>query len=185
MKTYKYLVLSFLITVLFSCNVKQTNEKKLEQEKIYKLETQVFDTVTFQMRKPVADQLIKLYSEYTNKYKNDSLTPYYLFKQADLLTQMKQTNKAIKLYEEIYKKHKTFDQRAEALFLEASLYDNVLKNTAMAEIKYKEFIKEFPNHTLRDDAEKSIQFLGKSPEEIVKILEQSADSNKVDSSAVL
>jgi tetratricopeptide (TPR) repeat protein len=181
MKTLNVTFILVLSTILFSCQVKQTNTKKLEIEKITKLEKQVFDTVNFQLRKPVADNLIKLYGKFAENYQTDSLTPIYLFKKADLLAQMKQFNKSIKIYDKIYKNYPDFNQRAEALFLEATLYDNVLKNTTMAAVKYKEFIKEFPNHELRDDAEKSLMFLGKTPEEIIKILQQTADSLKQDS----
>ena len=181
MKKTVLLSITILLMSMFACQVKQTNTKELEVKKISELEKQVYDTTTFELKKPVADNLVKLYGEFAENYQNDSLTPVYLFKKADLLAQMKQFNQSIKIYDNIYKNYPDFNQRPEALFLEATLYDNVLKNTAMAAEKYREFIKVFPNHELTDDAEKSLQFLGKSPEEIIKILQQSADSTKHDS----
>jgi outer membrane protein assembly factor BamD (BamD/ComL family) len=63
---------------------------------------------------------------------------------------------------------------AKALFLSAFLHNNELGNVTLAQNLYSKFIREYPEHPFVKDAKLEIQYIGKTPEEI---LEASQNSN--------
>ena len=66
------------------------------------------------------------------------------------------------------------------MFMKAFVFDNYLYRYDKARENYMLFIQKFPNHDLRRDAEKSIQFLGMSNAEILEILQADADKNNLE-----
>ena len=72
----------------------------------------------------------------------------------------------------MYKISASFYKAPECLFLKAFVFENQLNNLKDAEILYKEFIASYPNHPLTDDAVASLEYLGKSPEELVRMFQE-------------
>ena len=61
-----------------------------------------------------------------------------------------------------------------SLFLMGSyVYNDQLNDTAKAHVMFQRLIDEYPDSELVDDAQKSIEYLGLTPEEIMaRIIEQ-------------
>ncbi len=165
-----------LATVIFTaCNVKEGSIKNVLVDEISNYEKVLMDTVNYNLNTDTAKVLIIKYQNFVNKYSNDSLSPIYLLKAADLCMSTKDYTTAVKLYENVYTKYSEYEKAPQALFLQAMTYCDFLKNESLGKIKYQEFINKYPNHELSDDAKKSIEFIGKTPEEILEIL-QAKDS---------
>jgi len=127
------------------------------------------------MNTDTAKILVNKYIYFSENFSKDSLAPIYILKAADVSISLKDYSEAVKLYENVYTNYPNFKKAPEALFLQAMTYCDFLKNESLGKIKYQEFINKYPNHKLIDDAKKSIEFIGKTPEEILKIL-QNKDS---------
>jgi len=170
----KSIFISILVVVsMVSCiNVTETTQKDVLTKNIETHENKYFSEEQYQAKRADLDSMIVLYSEFTDKYNDDSLTVFYMYKKANLFTATQDYKSAIKTYDKICKNYPDFIDRPKALFFQAMIYGDNLKNEVLAEQKYNEFIADYPNHELRDDAEKSIEFLGKTDAEIIEMLTQ-------------
>jgi len=170
-----FFIFSAITLLLVSCNVKEGSVKEVLVDEINSYEKVLIDSVNFDLNTDTAKLLIVKYKDFVKQYGKDSLSPIYLLKAADLCISTKDYSTAVELYENVYTNYPDYDKTPQALFLQAMTYSDFLKNESLGEIKYQEFINKYPNHELTDDAKKSIEFLGKSPEEILEIL-QAKDS---------
>ena len=68
--------------------------------------------------------------------------------------------------------HTTFAKAPEALFLAAFCEETLNGDAQQAKFFYEEFLKKYPAHGLAKDAQFSIQNLGKTDEELIKMFEQ-------------
>jgi tetratricopeptide (TPR) repeat protein len=175
----KTIILLSVIILISSCI--QVTEKNKEQELIKQIENaeKNIKAQTDVSKLPSAiDSFVVLIDSYTSDYKNDSLIPELLYKKGSYLMEIKKYKKALNAYSELYDNYPNFNKRPETLFFIAVLYGDFLHNESLAAIKYKEFIKKYPNHDLRDDAEMSLKFLGKTDKEILEILTKQNKENK-------
>ena len=124
-----------------------------------------------------ADSLVKMYLNYADQYKDDTLSPVYLFKAGDLCMKTGRYEQAIDLFGKV-QRYKGFRQLADALFMQGFLYESQLGDTAKARVLYTQFISKFPNHEFADDAKHLIENLDLTPEQLIRKLET---SNPVDS----
>lgn len=160
-----------LAIFLFSCiDVTEKNQKDILSKNIELHENRYFATEQYQANKVDLDSMITLYSEFIDRYSDDSLTVFYKYKKANMYTAIQDYSSAVKTYDEICNNYPNFINRPKALFFQAMIYGDNLKNEILAEQKYREFIADYPNNEFRDDAEKSIEFLGKTDAEIIEML---------------
>jgi TolA-binding protein len=61
----------------------------------------------------------------------------------------------------------------QALFMLAFTLENHVKDLAKAQTVYKNFVAQYPNSDLVDDAKAALALLGQSPEDIIKGFENS------------
>jgi len=115
---------------------------------------------------------IKAYEKYAELFADDTQTPEYLFKAAEIYRSIRNFNKAISIYENIDKNYTKYDKHAQSLFLLGFTYENDLKNLDKAKRLYEEFLQKYPEHELAEASQFSLKNLGKSPEDIVKSFEK-------------
>jgi len=173
-----------LFFVFTSCSNNESNEAKEtadtltvdaqkapDKQELYnhilELEKEIFDT-TKSLNRGAAIDLMVSYAKYANSFPNDSLSPEFLYKAAEVARGFGDGKKAIGYYELLLQKYPNYSKRAVSLFMIAFTYDNLLKDTANAGKFYRKFIKEYPNHKLAEDAKQLLKFLGKNPEDIIK-----------------
>ncbi len=82
------------------------------------------------------------------------------------------SQEAINLYQRIINDYPEFRKAPECLFLKGYIYENYLNELDQAKVIYTEFIIKYPNNDFADDAQISIDNLGKSPEELIKEFEE-------------
>lgn len=159
-----------ILTLLVSASCHRTNKysdiEKLENE-LYK-EDFVFDA----KGREQSLTLIQAYLNFAEEHPTDTAAPHYLFKAADLSMSLGDALKAINLYNKIIFTYPEFDRNPQCLFLIAFIYENYLQNYGKAKEVYENFLKQYPNHDFADDAQISIQNLGKSPEELIREFEE-------------
>ena len=125
------------------------------------------------------EELVGLYEKYVKHYPTDSLCPEYLFKEANLYRVMKQADPAMNALVAVVDRYPGSVRVPECYFMRALIYEEVVYDPVMAKQAYLTFLERYPDHPLAETARYSIQYLGKSPEEIVAMFEAGADSVEV------
>lgn len=111
---------------------------------------------------------IKAYSDYAGFFPDDSVTPDYLFKAAEIATATKQYPQALIYYKWITDKYPNYTYKQESLYLQGYLLDNFLNDEVKAKVIYEEVITKYPESTYANDAKAAINNLGKTDEELIQ-----------------
>jgi len=175
MKNKIALICLFLVSILlFAC---QSGKEKLEQN-ILSNEQKLMNDTTKMVNPAVAEEVMKSYKEFAEKYPDDTLAATYLFKAADLSTGIRKFKDAIALYEEFGKKYPSHPKAPVSLFLRAFIYDTNLRDVQNAKMLYSEFIQKYPTHQLTPSAQASLNQLnmGLTDEQLIKLFEAKQDS---------
>ncbi|NVO18236.1 MAG: tetratricopeptide repeat protein [Bacteroidetes bacterium] len=122
-------------------------------------------------------ELISAYQGFAHKYPKDSLAPLYLFKAAGLCMSFNKSIQALDIYRAIRADYPTWRKAPDCLFLEGFIFENNIKDLAKAKQVYTEFIAQYPNSELRDDAENAIKYLGKPLDEVIREFEAKNAAN--------
>lgn len=170
MKNYisfiKLVVIAFAsIFIFISC---KANLKKEKQNRIQELEVSLFQEKNGVIDKKEAANMIHAYIEFVDAFPNDTLSPQYLFKAADVSINTFHSTETIALFNRILKDYPDFQKAPQALFLKAFAYENYLMQLDSARSSYNLFLKKYPEHAFANDAQISLMNLGKSPEEIIQ-----------------
>jgi TolA-binding protein len=168
MKILKFSTILLLLSMLvISCG----QSKKDVVGKITQLEESLFSGQVKGINKVQAAELVAAYNEYADLFPDDSLSPNYLFKAADISMNVFESGQAIELYNKILTSYPNYKKAPQCVFLKAFVYENNLKDLANAKRYYQEFLEKYPEDDFADDAEMSLKNLGKSPEELIKEFE--------------
>jgi outer membrane protein assembly factor BamD (BamD/ComL family) len=124
------------------------------------------------------DELIGIYIGFADEFPRDSLAPEYIFKAADIAMNTKRSREAVRYYDRILNDYPDYRKTPEALFLKGYVYENNLGRLDKAKEIYEAFIEKYPDNEFADDAEVSLKFLGKSPEELIKIFQEEGNMPK-------
>jgi TolA-binding protein len=119
-----------------------------------------------------ANELVAAYIDYAAKFKESPEAPDYLYKAADISLNINKSREALDLYNRIIYQYPDFKKVPECLFLVAYIYENYEQNFGKAKEVYEMFIAKYPTHDFADDAAISIQNMGKSPEELIRMFEE-------------
>ncbi|MEI6750231.1 MAG: tetratricopeptide repeat protein [Bacteroidales bacterium] len=120
------------------------------------------------------ETLALAYSDFVRQFPKDSLSPEYLLRAGGVLMNAGDAIKAIQSLDQITQKYNTSRQAPQALFLLGFIYENMLGNIGKAGESYREFLTRYPKHDLADDAQASLNNLGKTPEELLREFEAKA-----------
>jgi len=118
--------------------------------------------------------LTTAYREFAVKFSTDSLAPVYLLRAGGLFMNVGKSLKAIESLDQVTEKYGSSPQAPQALFLEAFIFENMLGNMSKAKELYSQFLARFPKHDLANDAQSSLNNLGKTPEQLVHQFEAAA-----------
>lgn len=166
----KVLILVLLVTLVFSC---KSSQKKLAEE-ILSDESKLFNDLSKSLEKDVANNLLKKYVLYADTYKDDTLSPVYLYKAGDLANGLRHPEEAIALYERLRVSYPDNKKAPTSLFMQGFIYETVLQNKDKAKQKYQEFIQKYPSNKLVADANASLDQLNAnlSDEDLIKMFEE-------------
>jgi tetratricopeptide (TPR) repeat protein len=125
--------------------------------------------------RPKTENLISLYLEYVAEFPDDTTSPSYLFRAAELSVAIGKYSDALAHFAQVMR-YKNSPKTGDALFLQGFVTENYLQDPDSARVLYQRFVNEFPNHPLADDAQVLINQLGLAPEELIRMFEQQNDS---------
>lgn len=168
------LIVLGIVAVLSSC--KSGREKLVDSISVD--EKKLFADSTRMLNDTVAEEVLKSYKEFVEKYPADSLAPSCLFKAADLANGMRRYKEAIDLYGQFREKFPDHRKSAAGLFLQAFIYDSNLHDKEKAKQLYSEFLQKYPTHDLAPSAKASLDQInmGLSDEQLIKLFQARSDS---------
>ncbi|MBE0639617.1 MAG: tetratricopeptide repeat protein [Bacteroidales bacterium] len=158
-----------LVLVLSSCS--SPRSKAVTQ--IESIESALFSEAGMIDREKVGE-LIDAYLLFVETYPTDTLAPVYLFKAGDMAMNTNRSVQAIQFYGRIIEEYPDYPKLPEAMFLQGYVYENNLGRVDKAKEIYEKFLELYPENDFADDAEVSLKYLGKSPEELIEIFQQQA-----------
>ncbi len=168
MPFFTKVLLLFISCILFSTFTFGQPKATLKQQ-IKTLESEVLKQGTT-LNIPLATKLISKYKAYANQFKPDTLCANYLMKAADISRGIGKCSQSIVLLEKAKMTYPKVKQVEDVLFLQGYIFENCLNDAPKAKQKYENFIRIYPNHRLVPVAKTSLQFLGKGPEELLKMI---------------
>ena len=184
MKTIRLSIFAVIITVLASCGNKTENAGTEQQEKfvaLNKLDVNALEKEIQKRREAVekdetgdvklAADLYEAFETYGRRFPNHENAADYLFRAGEIAMNLNQTSHALKLFETVYEDFRKYEKSPYALFMRAFVLENQANNYVEAQKYYEEFIENYPNHPMADDAEYSLKNMGKTPEELIRNFE--------------
>jgi len=161
-----------------------SNEAKLAQESIdpavSNLENYILnigegifkgDVNKFGINRNAALRYVDACEAYALVYPEGEKTASFLFRAAEIAKSIQTYPKVLSLYDWIIERYPNYEKTPTTYFLKGFVLENDLQNNDKAKEVYDAFIQKFPTHELRDDVEFLLEHLGKSDEEIRKIIE--------------
>ncbi|MBK9283873.1 MAG: tetratricopeptide repeat protein [Sphingobacteriaceae bacterium] len=131
-----------------------------------------------ELDKNTANQAIKAFTDYAYYCKNDSLSPIFLIKTAQVALAINNVTQAKVNLEKCIQDYYQFEGIASAFFLLGQLYDEkeYLNNEEEARRIYQELIDRYPNSPEAESAKGAIKYLGMTDKEIINELKREAKS---------
>jgi outer membrane protein assembly factor BamD (BamD/ComL family) len=177
MKNLKLFLAASIALVIASCGHDQTKTTDQPVEKgglpaeqymaqIKQLETEMHKSP--ELKDSTALLAVQTYSDYAKFYPNDTISPDYLFKAAEISTGLKKYKQSLEFYQTITSKYPSFKYIKESLYLQAFLLDNFLNDDAGAKTIYEEVISKYPDSNYAKDAKSAIGNLGKTDEQLIQ-----------------
>ena len=167
----------FLIAGLLMVVACKSEKQKLA-EQIRLNEQKLYNDTTKMMNPAIAEEELTAYTKYAASYPEDTASPAYLFKAADLAHALRKSREAIRLYREFMNQYPQHPKAASSLFLQAFVYDAEIQQKDSAKILYREFLQKYPTHQLAPSAKASLDQIemGLSDEELIRMFEARLDS---------
>ena len=181
MGIFKFIIVGAVVVVVSSCGndepVKEVNKEEvainIRESFITQIKKYEADMHKSQELNPaVASSAIQIYGEFAKNFPQDSLTPDFLFKTAEIQTAMQQYPQSLATYQKITTGYPNYKLFPESLYLQGYLLDNFLNDDAKAKTIYEEVIAKYPNLPYANDAKAAINNLGKTDEELIKEFEK-------------
>jgi len=169
-----FLLLSVVAIIGSSCNeaAAPSDAENTELKTIDSLENILFAGDGSLTDRNAAIVLVKAYAKYYQTHQPDTLAIDMLFKAGEVSMGLSDGYLASKYFALVAETHPTFKKAPEALFLAAFSEETLKGDAQQAKFFYEEFLKQYPTHQLAEDAKFSIQNLGRSDEELIRMFEK-------------
>jgi outer membrane protein assembly factor BamD (BamD/ComL family) len=174
MKYISLIATSFLLFLVSACGNDVSEKTGKSKEAIREELLKAVELQEAEMHKSpelniaIAGVAIKAYYDFTTMFPDDSLSPDFIFKAAEIATATKQYPQALGYYQTIEEKYTSYKLYPESLFLQASLLDNFINDDLKAKVVYEKLIAKYPTSSYANDAKFAIANLGKTDEELHK-----------------
>jgi TolA-binding protein len=159
---------AMLLLVLAGCH----RNAKTTETQVKEAEAALFNDDMSANAEAVPDA-IATFVKYAEDNAEAAEAPEYLFKAIEVSINAKQdAQQSIDLVNRLIQGYPKFDKNPVALFMLATfVYDDQLHDLEKARECYQRIMKDYPDSPFAKDAAISIEQLGVSPEELVKIFE--------------
>ena len=164
------LKLLFVILLAFGMFACGEGEKKITREDLEAAQASLFNKDRT-LNDSVAPEVAEKYCQFVKQNPNDSTAAMWLYHAMEINVMLKNADKSIALGNQLVKQYPRTSWAPMSLFLLGSyVYNDQLNDTAQAHKTFQKLIDDYPNSPLVDDAEKSIEYLGLTPDEIMNLI---------------
>ena len=163
-KTLKLMFFALLAFGMFACG---ETEKKLTYYDLKEAEKTLFNADQ-SLNEAVAPEVVEKYCRFVEENPKDSLADEWLYHALEINVMMKDAQKSEALCEQLLKQYPQSHWAPVSLFLMGNyVYDSQMNDTGKGHAAFYILIDDYPDSKLVDDAQKSIEFLGWTPEQIM------------------
>ncbi len=121
---------------------------------------------------PLAQSLVDKSLDFALVYKDSEELPAVLFRAGEVARSIQNYEQAIAIFSRIYTDFSKSPLAVNALFLEASTFEDCLKDKSQAQLRYQQLIEKHPDHLLAEQARLLIKNINKTPEELIREFEK-------------
>lgn len=165
--TLKIMMFALLAFGLFACG---ETEKKLTNADLREAEKTLFNEDK-SLNVDAAPGVAEKYCQFVKQNPKDSTAAQWLYHAMEINVLLKNADQSIALGDQMLKDYPQSEWAPMSLFLLGSfVYDEQLNDTAQAHAAYQKLIDNYPDSELVDDAQKSIEYLGLTPDEIMNLM---------------
>ncbi|MBR1513930.1 MAG: tetratricopeptide repeat protein [Bacteroidales bacterium] len=163
--TLKMMLFALLAFGMLACG-----EKKLTEDDMKAAEASLFNEDKT-MNEALAPEVAQKYAKFAEQNPDAESAPLWLYHAMEINVQLKNAEKSAELCDKLLEKFPQSEWAPRSLFLLGSfVYNDQLNDTAQAHATLQRLIDEYPESELVDDAQKSIEYLGLTPEEIMNLI---------------
>ncbi|MBU0765473.1 MAG: tetratricopeptide repeat protein [Bacteroidetes bacterium] len=174
---------TLLICVLSLSSCSESDPAAKDRIKIDELEAKMAEITEQGFDRQLAAEAIGAYIGFAEKYPDDVMAVEYYFKAAKICMSLELGSQAIMYFNHVETKYPQSERAALSIFMQAFVYETVVRNLNKAEEYYRKFIDKYPDHEFANDARISIEQLGMSPEELIRQFENMESNPKGDTLA--
>lgn len=125
------------------------------------------------------EEAILKFQDFAGAFPDDPEAPNYLLKASDFCYSLNQTEKSVKILNQIINNYPEYERMEDVMYIKASHIDLNLRDTTRAKNAYQEFLDKYPDSEMADDAHSRIENIALSIEELaekfMKELEEQAN----------
>ena len=163
-KTLRMMTVAMLALTMFACGSK---EQKLTQDDLRAAQATLFNQDR-SLNEAVAPEVAEKYCKFVEQNPEDSTAAKWLYHAMEINVLLKNADKSAEICDKLTSNYSESNWAPMSLFLMGSfVYNDQLNDTAQAHVMLQRLIDEYPESELVDDAQKSIEYLGLTPEEIM------------------
>jgi hypothetical protein len=188
MKPKLWIYLAALLLTLTCCNRGENNtllkQKTTAQNDLIQLLQQI-DSIAYtgEFDAVATKEFIDKALEFGNTYPEDPMSAEFLYKAGLMAMTLAKTSEtkenieancqtALSIFDDIPHIYPDFSGVKNCILNKGVVYDDILHDYQNAEIFYREFIAKYPTDSLAINIESYLQYLGKTPEEILKVISE-------------
>jgi tetratricopeptide (TPR) repeat protein len=134
--------------------------------------TAILFSDSLKFNKKAALELLAAYEVYIEFDSFESKSKDIQFKAGELAKALNKPHVAIYHFNDLISRAPKHEKAGLAMFYKAMIIGDILHEDELAKKTYKEFIKNYPDHPFVESAKASINFQGKTLEEVVKEFEK-------------
>lgn len=112
-------------------------------------------------------EIINAYQNFAQRYPEDSMASEYLFRAAGACLNDKRLIQSLELYCFVENEYPNAYRAPFSLFSRAFIFENYIKDFNQADRLYLLFIKKYPQHEMKHDAEIAREYVGRSIREML------------------
>lgn len=127
-----------------------------------------------------AEMMVNMYTRFVNHFPEDSLTPIYMMRTADIEINRGRLETGIAIFDSVIENYTPggFEFYADCMLRKAEALDQDGEHGQEAIAAYGKFVEAFPNHPAAKDLEKRFKFSKMSQQELLDAVHQMEGGKK-------
>lgn len=168
----------YLFTFFLACQqpTAQTTQDAQDETPTYdgiiELQRQLLAEGADTLNMELAGRIVNMSEQFAEANPDDTLTAEILFKGGDIARGMRSFGKAIEMWGVVWRSFPESTQGPYALFFQGFTFDNDLQDKDLAKKYYEQFLTNYPEHELADQARLLLASLDQSPEELLREIQR-------------